>query len=147
MAGAEPAAVLAGGGERSAVDVVLTELRRATKKFGAFHSAHEGYAVLREELDELWDEVKANNLVRQEEEAIQVAAMALRYLQDVCGMTVWNQAPAAVLAGETREAVVELKRRAATVVDPRIGCESKAQREHNLRKALAHPALADLEGE
>lgn len=58
-----------------------------------FHSAHEGWAVLREEVDELWDEVKKNpktdeeraaHRVRMRKEAVQVAAMAFRFIEDVC---------------------------------------------------------------
>lgn len=65
------------------VDAVLVELQKATEKFGPFASAHEGYAVLLEEVDELWHEVKHGSLDRQREEAVQVAAMALRFLIDV----------------------------------------------------------------
>jgi len=69
---------------------VFAELDRASAKFGAFHSNHEGFAVLKEEVDELWDAIKArktgagacNDEVRKE--AIQVAAMALRFLIDCC---------------------------------------------------------------
>lgn len=64
------------------------ELVFATAKFGAFHSAHEGFAVLKEEVDELWDEVKAKQGSRDFEamrkEAIQVAAMAMRFVVDIC---------------------------------------------------------------
>jgi hypothetical protein len=52
-----------------------------------FNSAHEGYAVLLEEVDELWAEVKKRRSERDDErmglEAIQVAAMAVRFLLDV----------------------------------------------------------------
>ena len=58
------------------------ELIKATKKYGPFHSTHEGYAVIHEELDELWEEVKKNKLGAARKEAIQVAAMALRFLVD-----------------------------------------------------------------
>lgn len=71
-----------------AMDEVCAELDKATNKFAPFNSAHEGYAVLLEEVDELWDEVKKNPKERSEEkmraEAIQVAAMALRFILDVC---------------------------------------------------------------
>ena len=52
------------------------------------HSAHEGYAVMLEELNELWDEIKKKESERNEEnlilEASHVAAMAIRFLSDVC---------------------------------------------------------------
>lgn len=67
----------------AALATVRAELIRATAKFGAFKSAHEGYAVLLEEVDELWDEVKANNKSLAREECVQVAAMAVRFLVDV----------------------------------------------------------------
>lgn len=63
--------------------LVDNELRRATEKFGSFHNTHEGYAVLLKEVDELWDDIKANNLYSSCDEAIQVAAMAMRYLFDL----------------------------------------------------------------
>jgi hypothetical protein len=65
------------------VDLVLAEWRRATAQFPPMASAHEGYAVLLEEVDELWDEVKANRPREAAAEAVQVAAMALRLLHDV----------------------------------------------------------------
>ena len=70
-----------------AVHVVVAELRDATTKFAAFHSAHEGWAVLMEEVDELWEVVKLNQSTpernaRMRKEAIQVAAMAIRFLVD-----------------------------------------------------------------
>lgn len=68
---------------------IKKEYLRAVSKFGTFHNAHEGYAVLLEEVDELWENVKLNQkiLTRNEamrEEAIQVAAMAIRFIID-CG--------------------------------------------------------------
>lgn len=60
------------------------ELERAEFKFPPFNSAHEGYAVILEELDELWHEIKNNKRpqshVRQRKEAIQVGAMAARFV-------------------------------------------------------------------
>jgi len=59
---------------------LLDEIDRGEKKHGPFHSLHEGYAVILEELDELWDEVKKQKWSRptMTHEAIQVAASALR---------------------------------------------------------------------
>lgn len=65
---------------------VEKELKQAQANFPAFNSAHEGYAAIKEELDELWDKIKANATYDEmEEEAIQIAAMALRFLMDVEG--------------------------------------------------------------
>jgi hypothetical protein len=62
---------------------IKNEVRRAQAKFPAFHSGHEGYAVIREELDELWDAVKQNDIPHAKREAIQVAAMAMRFIVDL----------------------------------------------------------------
>lgn len=63
------------------------EAQRASQKWPPFNSAHEGYAVLLEEVDELWDQVKVNqtkrDLDKMRAEAIQVAAMAIRFVHDV----------------------------------------------------------------
>jgi len=64
------------------------ELIVAMKSYPAFHSAHEGFAVLKEEVDELWDEVKKQPAVRSKaemrKECIQIAAMAIRFALEVC---------------------------------------------------------------
>ena len=72
------------------------ELRNAQAKFAPFNSPHEGKAVIEEELDELWDLVKANNGADAEAfwEAIQVAAMALRYAYDLTTLSAWEVAEA-----------------------------------------------------
>lgn len=61
------------------------ELARAQDLHSPMASAHEGYAVLLEELDELWEEVRKKHPDKQRmrEEALQVAAMALRFVHDV----------------------------------------------------------------
>jgi len=68
---------------------VAKEFINATNKFGDFHNAHEGYAVLLEEVDELWDTIKLHqnyphrlDLIKKE--TIQVSAMAIRILFDCC---------------------------------------------------------------
>lgn len=65
---------------------VIEELRVATGAHGPMRSAHEGYAVILEEVDELWEEVRTRNHSRERlyTEAKHVAAMALRFMRDVC---------------------------------------------------------------
>ena len=67
----------------NALTLVVDELNRAMRDFPPMRSPHEGWAIIREEVDEMWDEVKANNKLEAREECKQVAAMALRYLLEV----------------------------------------------------------------
>lgn len=73
---------------KSLVDMTLKEAIDMHIKWGEFHSAHEGFAILKEEVDELWDQVKINQKNREmhvmRKEAIQVAAMAIRFAAEVC---------------------------------------------------------------
>ena len=66
--------------------LVSEEIDRATAKFEPFASPHEGYAILLEEVDELWDEIKYSRVPSKgiRDESIQVAAMAIRMLMDQC---------------------------------------------------------------
>jgi hypothetical protein len=95
------------------LDEVAQELARARETHAPMHSHHEGYAVILEELDELWEVCRRNThsfeserpkwaihvdpLDKQElrrlkraamrKEALQVAAMAVRFIEDVCDST------------------------------------------------------------
>lgn len=64
------------------------EVLSAEAKWPPMNSAHEAYAVLAEEVDELWQHVKTNqkqrDLPAMRAEAIQVAAIAVRFVRDVC---------------------------------------------------------------
>lgn len=62
------------------------ELQKARAKHADMHSAHEGYAVILEELDELKAEVwmRDHDVAAMRKEALHVAAMALRFVVDVC---------------------------------------------------------------
>lgn len=64
---------------------VAQEVMRARAKHPTpFHGPHDGYAKLLEEVDELWDEVKADQpFERLHHEAVHVAAMAIRFIADV----------------------------------------------------------------
>lgn len=73
--------------EEHAIDVILAEVRAelvkvAVKHGLSFASPHEGYAVIQEEVDELWDDVKANEGDTEDavQEAIQIAAMGVKYV-------------------------------------------------------------------
>jgi len=67
---------------------VLAELELSLRNWPPYNSAHEGYGVLAEEVDELWDHVKTNqkrrDLRAMRQEAIQVAAVAMRFAIDLC---------------------------------------------------------------
>lgn len=54
------------------------EMRQAQDKYGPFHSTHEGYGVLAEEVAELLDAIRSNRPEHIRVEAIQVAAVAMR---------------------------------------------------------------------
>jgi NTP pyrophosphatase (non-canonical NTP hydrolase) len=71
---------------RPLIEEVLTEINKAKLKHGTapFNSTHEGYAVLLEEVEELWQEIKSDNRSgNMRKEAIQVAAMILRFLAEL----------------------------------------------------------------
>lgn len=63
------------------VAMVISECNRARNSNAPFNSLHEAYAVLQEEVDEFWDEVKKKPTNRSRDntrkELIQIAAMAL----------------------------------------------------------------------
>lgn len=67
---------------------IREELERALAAYPLFNSAHEGWAIIQEELDELWDVVREKQRhpgrsVRLRREATQVAAMAIRFLLEM----------------------------------------------------------------
>lgn len=69
------------------IQQVVSELERARRLFPRpFASAHEGFAILREEVDELWELVRGKQGKRDAQamriEAIQIAAMAIRFAEE-----------------------------------------------------------------
>jgi hypothetical protein len=68
-----------------AAELILAEFKRARTKFKPMQGPHEGYAVILEEMDEMWADIKANMITRSRKEALQVAAMALAYMVEVKG--------------------------------------------------------------
>lgn len=67
---------------------IKSEVLRAKSKYPEnFNSHHEAYAVVKEEIDEYWDEVKKNDktrdLAKMRTEAIQSAAMLVRHVTEL----------------------------------------------------------------
>ena len=75
------------------IEKIEAEAMTAKQKYGAFNSTHEGYAVLKEEVDELWEVIKRNTerhygtpewktkaLIP---ELIQISAVALRMANEL----------------------------------------------------------------
>jgi hypothetical protein len=60
------------------IDQAWNELQNAMNNWPKFNSAHEGFAVLKEEVDELWEHVKTNQKNRD------LKAMALRFAYEIC---------------------------------------------------------------
>lgn len=71
-----------------ASEEAFNEASKAMDAWPPMNSAHEGYGVLLEEVDELWAHVKTKqknrDLSAMRKEAIQVAAMALRFAVEIC---------------------------------------------------------------
>ena len=74
-----------------AMDDIFAELMSASSKFPPMASPHEGYAIILEELDELKEELfkqhHSRNPIALRKEAMQVGAIALRFMVDCCGDT------------------------------------------------------------
>lgn len=68
-------------------DVIGGEVERAMSLHAPQHSHHEAYAVILEELDEYWEQVKRwpkrHDPVEMRTELIHVAAMAVRAIIDL----------------------------------------------------------------
>lgn len=72
----------------SNIAAINLECQDAMFNWPEFNTAHEGYAVILEEVDELWDEVKKKpknrDSAKMKAECIQIAAMALRFATEIC---------------------------------------------------------------
>ena len=88
------------------------ELERARGIHGKIGSAHEGWAVIQEELEEFWEEVRKKPAMRDPgkmvEELVQVGAMLLRIGKEICG--------------DEPEVVIDLVQ--ATLFSPAVGQKS-----------------------
>lgn len=68
------------------INEVRDAVNKARVKHADMNSAHEGYAVILEELDELWDEVRkqVHDNDAMKKECLHIAAMAVRFIEDIC---------------------------------------------------------------
>ena len=89
--GGAPKPEAAGLEREQRVDTTTEAIQRgfdALAKWGRHNSAHEGFAVLLEEVDELkahvWTKQKNRDLAAMRSEAIDVAAVALRFADELC---------------------------------------------------------------
>ena len=85
------------GRYRQAELAIWEELTRSLAEYPQiWRSAEEGAMVLGEEIDELWDEIRRNQIGLARAEAAQVGAMALRFIAEI------TSSPTAVEEGSTR---------------------------------------------
>ena len=90
---------------RRAELAIRDELARSLTEYPQlWRSPEEGAMVLAEEVDELWDEVRRNQIGRARAEAAQVGAMALRFIADVCEFSGSARQRCRVAAAEQRAA-------------------------------------------
>lgn len=72
----------------AAANAALEEALRARTIHASMYSAHEGFAIMMEEFDELkehvWMNQKKRDIAAMRKEAIQIAAMALAFAVEVC---------------------------------------------------------------
>ena len=70
--------------EQKAIDDIFDNVKKeyinSVTKHGNFNSTHEGWAVIKEELEELWEDVKKDDHIHAKLEATQVTAMGLKFL-------------------------------------------------------------------
>lgn len=71
----------------AAIMIISREAHRAAKLHGPMRGGHEGKAIIEEELDELWEEVKKfphQDMTAMQTEATHIGAMAARFIADIC---------------------------------------------------------------
>lgn len=72
---------------KSVIQKIKTEIMLTEQK-SSFHSTHEGYAVMKKEVDELWDEIRQTKISDKAtlfmvNEAVRVAATAIKFIEDL----------------------------------------------------------------
>jgi len=63
--------------------LIVHEYKQARKKHAPMRGVHEGYAVILEEMDELWDAIKRDDFNHARIEAMQTPAMLIAFLVEI----------------------------------------------------------------
>lgn len=70
------------------IKAIITEYNRTIIKNAPFHSTYEGWALIKQKVDSLWDEIKkeetGGSREAMQKEAAQIGAMAMRFIIDLC---------------------------------------------------------------
>jgi len=69
----------------SAVNDMIDELKKANETYPLFSSGHEGYGVMAEEFQELFEEIRKKQPDKQRlfEEAVQLGAMCIKFIMSM----------------------------------------------------------------
>jgi hypothetical protein len=71
-----------------AIRMIIPEYNQIIFKNPPLQNAHEGWAMIEQGMDKLWNEVKKDKQLRSEEamrkEAILISATAMRFIIDLC---------------------------------------------------------------
>ena len=69
------------------IKTIITEYNRSIMKNAPFHSTYEGWALIKQKVDNLWEEIKKEEATGSREammkEAAQIGAMAMRFIIDL----------------------------------------------------------------
>jgi hypothetical protein len=82
---------------------VLAELVMAEKKFPPFENGYESCRILVEKADDVSYEVMFGTVESRHQMAIQVAAVALRFVHDVCGPSELDPGPTVMRTSQDKE--------------------------------------------
>ena len=71
-----------------AVKLIIGEYNQTITRNDPLESSYEGWALIKQEVDELWAEIKKGKLNGSQEElqreAVQISAMAMRFVVELC---------------------------------------------------------------
>jgi hypothetical protein len=73
------------------IPALKSEMKFGFDHYGKYHTAHEHYAVLLEEVDEWWLAIKGNVAELSHYELLQISAVAIRYILENGDIDVINE--------------------------------------------------------